>query len=75
MGGPILEVSIVKKSAKKLVLSRETLRTLDDSGLKARGGILPYQTGRQCFLADSQEISICVTCTGPLDGCPDPTIA
>jgi hypothetical protein len=65
----------VKKSAKKLVLSRETLRTLDDSGLKARGGILPYQTGRQCFLADSQEISICVSCTCVLDTCPDPTIA
>lgn len=66
----------MKKSIKKLALSRETLRTLDDSGLKAWGGIpLPYQTGRQCFLGDSQEISICVTCTGPIDGCPDPTIA
>ena len=65
----------MKKSIKKLALSRETLRTLDDSGLNVRGGILLYQTGKQCYLADSQEISICVGCTGPLDGCPDPTIA
>ncbi|HEY2291595.1 MAG TPA: hypothetical protein VGM86_12925 [Thermoanaerobaculia bacterium] len=65
----------MKKSAKKLVLSRETLRSLDESGLRAWGGALPYQTGRRCLTGDSQEISICVTCTGPLDGCPDPTIA
>jgi hypothetical protein len=67
---------IVKKSAKKLVLSRETLRSLDESGLKAWGGIaLPYGSGKQCLTADSQEISICALCTSPYDGCPDPTIA
>ena len=65
----------MKKSAKKLVLSRETLRSLDDSGLKAWGGLLPLQTGKRCLTGDSQEISICLTCTSPLDGCPDPTIA
>ncbi|MFL6234778.1 MAG: hypothetical protein ACJ76N_16715 [Thermoanaerobaculia bacterium] len=65
----------MKKSVKKLVLSRETLRSLDDSGLKAWGGYLPYQTGKRCLIGDSQEISICVGCTGPLDTCPDPTIA
>jgi hypothetical protein len=65
----------VKKSVKKLVLSRETLRTLDDSGLKAWGGYLPYQTGKKCLTGDSQEISICVSCTCVLDTCPDPTIA
>ncbi|HET9212197.1 MAG TPA: hypothetical protein VFR03_17470 [Thermoanaerobaculia bacterium] len=65
----------MKKSAKKLVLSRETLRTLDDSSLKVGGGYLPYQTGKQCLTADSQEISICALCTSPYDTCPDPTIA
>lgn len=64
----------MKKSLRKLTLSRETLRTLDDSRLKIGGGLLPAQTGRRCLTGDSQEISICVSCTGPLDGCPDPTI-
>lgn len=64
----------MKKSVKKLVLSRETLRTLDDSGLKAWGGFLPNQTGKRCLTGDSQEISICVSCTCALDTCPDPTI-
>jgi hypothetical protein len=66
---------IVKKSFHKLVLSRETLRSLDDSGLKAWGGYNPYQTGKRCLTGDSQEVSICVGCTGPLDTCPPPTIA
>ena len=65
----------MKKSIKKLALSRETLRTLDDSRLKVGGGILPYQTGRRCYFADSQEVSICVGCTGPLDSCPPDTNA
>ena len=65
----------MKKSAKKLVLSRETLRSLDESGLRAWGGALPYQTGKRCLTGDSQEISICVSCTCVLDTCPDPTIA
>jgi hypothetical protein len=66
---------IVKKSAKKLVLSRETLRSLEKSSLQAWGGALPYQTGKRCLTGDSQEISICLSCTCALDGCPDPTIA
>jgi hypothetical protein len=69
-----MEVLIVKKNARKLVLSRETLRTLDDSGLKVQGGILPPQQGlskRDCpTIDDTRQVSICLTCTGTLDGCP-----
>jgi hypothetical protein len=67
-----MEVSIVKKSAKKLALSRETLRTLDDSGLKVWGGLLPQGDSRKkCeTIDDTRQVSICVGCTGPLDGCP-----
>ena len=60
----------MKKSVKKLVLSRETLRTLDDSGLKVWGGLLPYGGNT---IDDTRQISICRGCTGPLDHCPDQT--
>jgi hypothetical protein len=68
---------IVKKSAKKLVLSRETLRSLDESGLQAWGGLLlPYGSGKVCpTIDDTRQISICLGCTGPLDGCPGNTTA
>lgn len=60
----------MKKSAKKLTLSRETLSTLDDSGLKAWGG---FESGRLCPVVDTRQISICGSCTGPLDTCPRDT--
>lgn len=68
-----LEDLSVKKSVKKLALSRETLRTLDDSGLKAWGGFRPYggDSGKNfCPTVDTRQVSICLTCTGPLDSCP-----
>lgn len=62
----------MKKSAKKLVLSRETLRSLDESGLRAWGGfILPVGSGKVCpTIDDTRQVSICLGCTGPLDSCP-----
>ncbi len=64
----------MKKSAKKLILSRETLRTLDDSSLNANGGLLlPYggDSGKNfCPTVDTRQVSICLTCTGTIDSCP-----
>jgi hypothetical protein len=56
----------MKKSyLKKLTLSRETLRELASPSLsEAQGGAKPQET---------RAISICYSCTTPLDGCPDPT--
>jgi hypothetical protein len=72
-----MEVLIMKKSARKLTLSRETLRTLDDSGLKVWGGLLPQGGSRKnCpTIDDTRQISICDTCTGSLDTCPPTTNA
>jgi hypothetical protein len=67
-GKAIQKGANVKRNVRKLHLNRETLRSLDDSTLqKAEGGyVRPVQGG-------SNEISICVTCTGRLDTCPDQT--
>ena len=59
----------MKRNVRKLQLNRETLRALDPAILqRANGGyVRPVQGG------GSDEISICVTCTGKLDTCPDQT--
>lgn len=62
----------MKKSIRKLTLSRETLRTLDDSSLselKAVGGV----SQKRCPTVDTRQISICGSCTGPFDSCPTDT--
>jgi hypothetical protein len=56
----------MKRQTRKLNLHRETLRTLDAENLPAAGGLRPTN-------GNSQEISICLSCTKRLDGCPDPT--
>ena len=54
-----------KNRIQKLTLSRETLRALAAPSLsEAQGGAKPQET---------RAISICYSCTSPLDGCPDPT--
>jgi hypothetical protein len=59
----------VKRNVRKLHLNRETLRALDAATLQKANGryVLPVQGG------GSDEVSICVTCTGKLDTCPDQT--
>ena len=69
----------MKKRMKKLSLSRETLRSLDDSHLQI--ALAAYaaiegpveQPGQPVLITDTQTISICKYCTTPLDGCPDRT--
>jgi hypothetical protein len=50
----------------KLQLSRETLRSLDLAA--AAGGLIvvPVSINNNC----SNIISICISCTTPIDGCP-----
>lgn len=59
----------MKRNVRKLHLNRETLRALDAATLQQAGGAYarPAQGG------GSDEVSICVTCTGRLDTCPDQT--
>ena len=59
----------MKRNVRKLHLNRETLRALDAASLwQANGGyVRPVQGG------GSNEVSICVTCTGKIDTCPDQT--
>lgn len=70
----------MKKRVKKLTLHRETLRDL--SGAAAVPG--PVEAAPLSkwvpWLCPSRfpcsnEISVCLGCTTPLDTCPDPTIA
>lgn len=68
----------MKKRMKKLSLSRETLRSLDDAHLQialaAYAAIeQPVEQPGQVLITDTQTISICKYCTTPLDGCPDRT--
>jgi hypothetical protein len=58
----------VKKNVKKLHLNRETLRSLEQTHLQNAlgGGVRPAGD-------DTNEVSICGWCTGPLDSCPDTT--
>ncbi|HEY0554276.1 MAG TPA: class I lanthipeptide [Thermoanaerobaculia bacterium] len=53
-----------KTVVKKLSLNRETLFSLTETGLRgAAGGSISGHIG-------TCEISICITCTGRLDACP-----
>jgi hypothetical protein len=65
---------MMKKRLKKLSLSRETLRSLDNSNLELAAAALAAITSPvqapQPIITDSQSISICKYCTTPLDGCP-----
>jgi hypothetical protein len=65
-----------KQKAKKLHLSRETLRSLEESRLRKAGGAMAVAPGT--FLGCTNVVSDCYACTGPLDTCPqsrDCTIA
>jgi hypothetical protein len=58
-----------KKSLKRLQLSRETLLSLSETGLlAARGGGGPRPIGSG-NAGDTCQVSICVGCSTPLDGC------
>jgi hypothetical protein len=62
---------VKKNRIKKLALNRETIHALEASALgEAQGALLarPRPGG------GTNEISICVYCTTPLDTCPDPTV-
>lgn len=74
-----------RKNLKKLSLNRETLRLLEDRSLRHAAGALVADNGDVVAITKSwfncpvswqtNCLSICYTCTTPLDGCPDPTIA
>jgi hypothetical protein len=72
----------MKKRVKKLSLHRETLRTLEARGRgEVEAGDVAIDLSKLFpFLCPSRfpctnELSVCLTCTKPIDGCPDPTIA
>ena len=54
-----------KKMVKKLALNRETLHALE----KVSGGAFNIVIRQP--LGGTNEISICLSCTGKLDTCPD----
>jgi hypothetical protein len=65
----------MKKQMKKLQLSRETLHALTD--LQASGAFAAEQreaAGNLSINLCTNVISDCLSCTGRLDTCPDPTI-
>ena len=75
-----------RKNPKKLSLNRETLRLLEDRSLRNAAGALVAEEGDiitilpkswlRCPVSwQTNCISICLGCTTPIDGCPDPTIA
>ena len=57
-----------KQKAKKLHLSRETLRSLEDNRLRKANGVaaIPVTFWKPC----TNVVSDCYPCTGPLDTCP-----
>ncbi|HEX4494817.1 MAG TPA: hypothetical protein VIE43_04030 [Thermoanaerobaculia bacterium] len=66
----------MKKKMKKLQLSRETLTNLSLSAAEG-GAIAVDQPGGVKNLSISpctRVLSDCLTCTQPIDGCPDPTV-
>ncbi|HEX3554914.1 MAG TPA: hypothetical protein VIA62_16950 [Thermoanaerobaculia bacterium] len=65
-----------KRKASKLSLSRETLRSLEDSRLgKAEGAAAAVAVAKGSFLNPcTNVVSDCYACTGRLDTCPDPTV-
>lgn len=68
------ETPVKKIHVKRLTLNRETLRSLEAVALgEAQGALAPIRPiGSR--IPCSNEISICVYCTSPLDTCPDPTV-
>ena len=75
-----------RKNLKKLSLNRETLRLLEEPSLRNAAGaavaneadiltIFPKSWFRCPVSWQTNCISICLGCTTPIDGCPDPTIA
>lgn len=57
-----------KQKAKKLRLSRETLRSLEESSLRNAAGAA---IAKPSFLKPcTQVVSDCYACTGPADTCP-----
>ena len=66
----------MKKKMKKLQLSRETLTNLSLSA--AEGPIAvdqPVVVRNLSISPCTRVLSDCLTCTQPIDGCPDPTVA
>ena len=57
-----------KQKAKKLHLSRETLRSLEETRLRNAGGAAVAAPGT--FLGCTNVVSDCYACTGDLDTCP-----
>jgi hypothetical protein len=64
----------MKKRMKKLQLSRETLHALTD--FQAAGALAAEQqaVGNLSISPCTKVLSDCLTCTQPIDGCPDPTV-
>jgi hypothetical protein len=65
----------MKKRMKKLQLSRETLHLLTD--MQATGAMAAQQqaaAGNLSISPCTNVISDCLSCTGKLDTCPDPTV-
>lgn len=60
----------MKKKAKKLHLSRETLRSLEETRLRNAAGALIAVPGPISFWGCTNIVSDCYACTGVLDTCP-----
>lgn len=63
----------MKRKVNKLTLNRETLRNLEDSSLRTANGALGPVVPVGSRLICTNQISICVYCTTPLDTCPQDT--
>lgn len=55
---------------KKLILNRETLRHLQNGADLHRVGGAAIAIDEKEHKWETNEISICIYCTTPLDGCP-----
>jgi hypothetical protein len=65
----------MKKTMKKLQLSRETLRALTEMQATGAMAAQQQQAGKALSINPcTQIVSDCYPCTGRLDTCPDPTI-
>jgi hypothetical protein len=67
----------MKKKMKKLQLNRETLTNLSLSLAEGAGAVLVDQQAVNKNLSINpctRVISDCISCTTPIDGCPDPTV-
>jgi len=66
----------MKKRMKKLRLSRETLHALTDT--QALGAMAAQDQAvakAPSIPICTKALSDCLTCTQPIDGCPDPSVA